>query len=167
MPTDSSALLQALLSGEPLTAADARRLLADYPYFAVPAARAVRAGVADRADDAAFRAVAACNVGQREALRKAFGSNAEPFYPDERPQALSTAATIDAFMAVFGAKEEPQQAAETAVVDVRQLIASKRFEEALALLEHQNLTNPEKSIYFADQIRYLRKLIINRKHLGK
>ena len=167
MATDSSALLQPLLAGTPLSASDVRKLLDAYPYFAVAAARAVAGGATQQAEDDAFRAIAACNVASPQALRKAFGSEPEPFYPDARQQNLSTSATIDAFMAVFGAKEESRQAPEPQAVDLRHLIAGKRYEEALALLEHQNLTNPEKSIYFADQIRYLRKLIINSKHLEK
>ena len=39
------------------------------------------------------------------------------------------------------------------------LIKEKRYSEALQIIEHQNLINPEKNIYFADQIRFLKKLI--------
>ena len=38
-------------------------------------------------------------------------------------------------------------------------IAQHKFSKALEIIENINLNFPEKSIYFADQIRYLRKLI--------
>lgn len=40
-----------------------------------------------------------------------------------------------------------------------ELIKEKRFEAALQIIEQQNLINPKKNIYFADQIRFLKKLI--------
>ena len=39
------------------------------------------------------------------------------------------------------------------------LIKGKRYETAIQFIENQNLNNPEKSIYFAHQIRFLKKLI--------
>ena len=35
------------------------------------------------------------------------------------------------------------------------------YQPALEIIMQLNLNNPEKSIYFADQIRFLRKLILN------
>ncbi len=43
----------------------------------------------------------------------------------------------------------------------KQLIKEKKFKEALAILEDLNLNNPKKSVYFADQIRFLKKIIEN------
>lgn len=40
-----------------------------------------------------------------------------------------------------------------------ELIKNRRYSEALAIIELQNLNNPEKNIYFADQIRFIKKLI--------
>ena len=40
-------------------------------------------------------------------------------------------------------------------------IAQKKYGKALEILENINLRFPEKSIYFADQIRFLRKLVLN------
>ncbi len=43
----------------------------------------------------------------------------------------------------------------------KQLIREKKFSEAVKILEELNLINPKKSIYFADQIRFLKKIIQN------
>lgn len=43
----------------------------------------------------------------------------------------------------------------------RTLIREKRYQEALEILKQLNLINPKKSIYFADQIRFLEKIIVN------
>lgn len=40
-------------------------------------------------------------------------------------------------------------------------IKQHRYEEALQIIQKLSLIYPEKNIYFADQIRFLRKLIIN------
>jgi hypothetical protein len=43
------------------------------------------------------------------------------------------------------------------------LIKERKYEEALVILNELNLNNPKKSIYFADQIRFLEKVIANTK----
>ena len=40
-------------------------------------------------------------------------------------------------------------------------IQQRRYAKALEIIRKLNLNNPEKNIYFADQIRFLEKLIIN------
>jgi hypothetical protein len=40
-------------------------------------------------------------------------------------------------------------------------IARGKYLKALEIIESINLNFPEKSIYFADQIRFLRKLVLN------
>ena len=42
-------------------------------------------------------------------------------------------------------------------------IATGKFQAALEIIQHISADNPEKSIYFADQIRFLRKLVLNSK----
>jgi len=44
---------------------------------------------------------------------------------------------------------------------VRVLIKNRNYSKALQIISEINLKNPEKSIYFADQMRFLKKLIIN------
>ena len=43
-------------------------------------------------------------------------------------------------------------------------IKQQRYEKALEIMQKVNLNNPKKSAYFADQIRFLHKLIINKNH---
>ena len=43
-------------------------------------------------------------------------------------------------------------------------IQQGRFEKALEIIKRLNLNYPKKNVYFADQIRFLEKLIINNKH---
>ncbi|MDO4511313.1 MAG: hypothetical protein Q4B68_05815 [Bacteroidales bacterium] len=42
-------------------------------------------------------------------------------------------------------------------------ISRRNYSKALEIIENINLNFPEKSIYFADQIRFLRKLVLNEK----
>lgn len=42
---------------------------------------------------------------------------------------------------------------------VKLLIRDKKYEESIEILEKLNLINPKKSVYFADQIRFLKKII--------
>ena len=45
----------------------------------------------------------------------------------------------------------------------KELIVSKKYAEAIEILKVLNLNNPKKSVYFADQIRFLEKIIANSK----
>ena len=45
----------------------------------------------------------------------------------------------------------------------KKMISEKKFREAIEILKKLNLINPKKSIYFADQIRFLEKVIVNSK----
>ena len=42
-------------------------------------------------------------------------------------------------------------------------VKQKRYEKALQIIKNLSLKYPEKNVYFADQIRFLEKLIINTK----
>ena len=42
-------------------------------------------------------------------------------------------------------------------------VRQHRYEKALEIIKKLNLKYPKKNIYFADQIRFLEKLIINEK----
>ena len=46
-------------------------------------------------------------------------------------------------------------------------IARKKYSKALEIIESINLNFPEKSIYFADQIRFLRKIVLNQNTQNK
>jgi hypothetical protein len=45
----------------------------------------------------------------------------------------------------------------------KKLIKERKYSEAIAILNELNLIYPKKSIYFADQIRFLEKILINTK----
>lgn len=44
-------------------------------------------------------------------------------------------------------------------------IKQGRYDKALQIIQRINLNNPKKNAYFADQIRFLEKLILNNKHI--
>lgn len=43
-------------------------------------------------------------------------------------------------------------------------IKQRRYDKAYEIIHSLSLKNPKKSVYFADQLRFLRKLIINQQH---
>ena len=47
--------------------------------------------------------------------------------------------------------------------ELKKLISERKYAEAIETLKALNLNNPKKSIYFADQIRFLEKVILNQK----
>ena len=47
---------------------------------------------------------------------------------------------------------------------IGELIKNQKYREALEIIELENLNNREKNVYFADQIRFLKKLIIIESH---
>lgn len=64
----------------------------------------------------------------------------------------------------FGNKLNHQdKSAEISEENVRTLVHEKKYSEAIEILNKLNLINPKKSIYFADQIRFLEKALVNSK----
>lgn len=59
--------------------------------------------------------------------------------------------------------EKPKKAAPPTEENARKLIREKKYAEALEILKLLNLNNREKNTYFADQIRFIEKIIINTK----
>jgi len=59
--------------------------------------------------------------------------------------------------------EERQRETENKITEeyAKKLIKDKKFAEAIAILNQLNLIYPKKSIYFADQIRFLEKILVN------
>ena len=47
--------------------------------------------------------------------------------------------------------------------NLKKCIREKKYAEAIEILKKLNLINPKKSIYFADQIRFLEKALVNSK----
>ena len=52
---------------------------------------------------------------------------------------------------------------EISEIKAKKLITERKYAEAIEILRTLNLNNPKKSVYFADQIRFLEKVIINSK----
>ncbi|MDE6395422.1 MAG: tetratricopeptide repeat protein, partial [Duncaniella sp.] len=46
-------------------------------------------------------------------------------------------------------------------------IRQKRYDKAFEIIHTLSLNNPKKSAYFADQLRFLRKLMLNRESANK
>ena len=70
------------------------------------------------------------------------------------------------------ARSEPAPAPQTAAKDsslteslAKIYIRTRRYERAYEILNDLSLRFPEKSAYFADQLRFLQKLIVNERHL--
>lgn len=47
--------------------------------------------------------------------------------------------------------------------NAKKLISERKYRQAIVILKELNLNNPKKSVYFADQIRFLEKVISNTK----
>jgi thioredoxin-like negative regulator of GroEL len=60
-------------------------------------------------------------------------------------------------------KTVAQESENTSLTEsfARVMIKNGNYRKALQIITELSLNNPEKSIYFADQIRFLKKLIIN------
>jgi hypothetical protein len=56
-----------------------------------------------------------------------------------------------------------KQAVEISESNAKKLIIAHKYAEAVEILRALNLNNPKKSVYFADQIRFLEKVIANSK----
>ncbi len=56
---------------------------------------------------------------------------------------------------------EPSAPASLSESFARVMIKNRNYSKALEIIQAISLNNPEKSAYFADQIRFLKKLIIN------
>jgi hypothetical protein len=56
-----------------------------------------------------------------------------------------------------------KNAEEISENNAKKLIKAHKYAEAIEILRALNLNNPKKSVYFADQIRFLEKVISNSK----
>ncbi|MCH5226942.1 MAG: hypothetical protein J1F16_03880 [Muribaculaceae bacterium] len=94
-----------------------------------------------------------------DAFLDKFGSNAHPaagYMPEFSPSEFSSPETIQEVEALIPQEESREESTTTGLST---LLKQRRYKEALEFIESQNLNNPQKSIYFAHQIRFLKKLI--------
>ena len=118
----------------------------------------------------------AANVGDPVVVRRLFNLDPEEFvrfYPDMGTFTPSTGDTISTFLTTYGRVESGELRVEreeaplstlhsplsTPGMSVDEMIRRGEYESALQRIVENNLKNSEKSIYFADQTRFLRKLI--------
>lgn len=52
---------------------------------------------------------------------------------------------------------------EISEINAKKMIRERNYKQAISILRELNLSNPKKSVYFADQIRFLEKVIENSK----
>ncbi len=89
-----------------------------------------------------------------------------PSLPDDEVKEDATLGAIDAFLSLNPAprvkpKKEPKEAEKPSLTEsfAKILIKNGNYSRALEIITEISLNNPEKSIYFADQIRFLKKVI--------
>jgi hypothetical protein BACCOPRO_00453 len=242
--------LSDIMTAPKVDPAEADDLHRKFPYFLYPQVSAF-GSARDPETLRRLRRRLSALIGDREALERIAGSDTDDsalFYPDLRPENMSTAETIDNFLDRFGSpvatpvdgvggvgivpvapaidyaatmlaevpdgpevpspdkiadsvetpgtadatdmaiaqflgvttppkerneaepkrrsvhdervRRDPETPALTESL-AKIMVKNGNYRKALEIITQLNLKNPEKSIYFADQIRFLRKLILN------
>ena len=84
-----------------------------------------------------------------------------------------TTAAIDSFLAAaptvrMGHKEPAKLVVKAGETEQKasELIKNRDYQGALEIIQRLSLNNPEKSVYFADQIRFLKKLLLNQARIN-
>ena len=151
-----------------------------YPYYIVPLVEQYKKLDANCEEAKKLSRRIAANIGDYASLRLVLGIDPPEFarfYPDMETVTPDTFDTIDSFLDKFGGSSQPlgymathereegeEEDKKTEVKSenesLQELMNQHRYEEAIRLIEAQNLNNPNKSIYFAHQMRFLRKLIV-------
>ncbi len=102
--------------------------------------------------------------GSQDALLNAF------ILKSKRDEGLSATTDVDEPVAAVGDAQEAEQSKSDSIPPEDALLSESlakifikqhRYERAYEIISRLNLNYPEKSVYFADQLRFLRKLIIN------
>jgi len=86
-----------------------------------------------------------------------------PPAPDEEEPIKKKGSTKSSALQSEYFAEEIIPELEISEESVKRLIKNRKYTEALEILKKLNLNNPKKSVYFADQIRFLEKVIENLK----
>ena len=129
------------------------------PYYIVPDVELYKKLDPQSEEAQSLARKIAVNIGDLPTLRLILGIDPPEFarfYPDMEPATPDTFDAIDTFLDKFGAPSESPS--------LSNLISEHKYQQALQLIESQNLNNPQKSIYFAHQMRFLKKLIAIEKY---
>ena len=156
----------------------------EYPYYIVPDVEEYRKLDPNSEEAKKLSRRIAANVGDYASLRLILGIDPPEFarfYPDMETASPTTIDTIDSFLDKFGGnlpednpapglggyvleEEKEKEEQPEPEIDLGNLIKEKRYQEAMQFIERQNLNNPQKSIYFAHQIRFIKKLMAIEKY---
>lgn len=131
-------------------------------YFRLPA---------DSEEAIILRKKLRANIGDDDTFSKLLENENARLQERKEVAEQSMMETIDNFLDKFAPAKKPtgylqEKTDEKSIKSdiLRQLIQNQRYEEALEIIERQNLNNTQKNIYFAHQIRFLRKLMAIEKH---
>ena len=146
-----------------------------YPYYIVPAVEEYKNLDPNSEEARKLGRLIAANIGDLPSLRLILGIDPPEFarfYPDMETSTPSTLDTIDSFLDKFGSNLQPlgymardesgkpgKEINEDPATQLAKFISDHRYDDALQLIECQNLNNPQKSIYFAHQMRFIKKLM--------
>ena len=115
-----------------------------YPYYVEPYLEALKEAEPGSRRQRVLKERIMANIGDEATLKRLIGqSDAAATSPEE-----TTAPNHSA--------DSPRNLETT---DWKILVKNREYEKALQIIELRNLNNPKKNIYFADQIRFLKKLI--------
>ena len=134
-----------------------------FPYFLPPLIKAYYEALPGSHEHKLLALKIRANIGDYDILEKILGNNIQKM-KKENP-ASSSFDTIDSFLNKFsppklaGAYLPEVSPQEELNQKLHKLIINQQYKEAIEIIERRNLNNPKKNIYFADQIRFLKKLM--------
>ena len=133
------------------------------PYFLPPIIKAFQKSVPGSPEAKQLELKIRANIGDKDTLDRILGNSLPQTDDNETEQ--SSFDSIDIFLSKFSPGKVagayiPDAKQTTEQIDIlRQLVKNKQYKEAIEIIEQGNLNNPQKNIYFADQMRFLRKLM--------
>ena len=137
-------------------------ILSKYPYFLMPLIQRYNDTETDADEKERLRNLITVNIGDSEALLRVLG---ELKNDNSAPEVHASFDTIDAFLQNHSTQTQGGGYLDLSDTDqdsneyLRELIKNHKYYDAIKIIEHRNLINPQKNIYFAHQIRFLKKLI--------
>lgn len=152
----------------------------NYPYYIVPDVEKYKNLPSNSEEAKQLALKISVNIGDPEVLKRILGERVEN-QGNSEVSAPKSFDTITAFLDKFGTDVPAAGYMQTAIqedVDVpsdntsqavvtaghreetlAELMKAHKYEEALKFIEHKNLNNTQKNIYFAHQMRFIKKLI--------